>query len=106
MLESLGVAEAGGPAILTCPVGLDATQAVADGLATLVLAQESEIRATAGLTLAGLLPEALNLATPYAAAIAARSTNRAGAQALLALMTGAEGEARLREAGLRRTGSG
>jgi molybdate transport system substrate-binding protein len=79
--------------------GLDAVRAVAEGRAALAMAQVSEILAVPGITLVGPLPEAVNLITPYAAAIAARTTDGTGALALLRYLTSAEGQARFRDAG-------
>jgi molybdate transport system substrate-binding protein len=79
--------------------GLDAARAVAAGRAALVLAQVSEILAVPGVVLAGPLPAAVNLVTPYAAAIATRAADRGGALALLRILTGPVGLSRFREAG-------
>ncbi len=99
MLDTLGIGATMAPRTLLLPTGLEAAQAVAAGHATLALAQISEILSVPGLVLAGPLPEAVNMATPYAGAIASRAEDRHGAQALLRRLTSPAGQARFRAAG-------
>ncbi|HET8995756.1 MAG TPA: substrate-binding domain-containing protein [Acetobacteraceae bacterium] len=60
--------------------------------------QITEIKYTPGLTVAGPLPEALGLATVYAAAVAGRSVQPDAARRLVTLLTGPE-SLELRQAG-------
>jgi molybdate transport system substrate-binding protein len=99
MMDAMGIGTAMAPRSQLFQYGLDAVRAVAEGRAMLAMAQVSEILAVPGITLVGPLPEAVNLITSYAAAIAARTPDRTGALALLRYLTSAEGQARFRDAG-------
>lgn len=61
--------------------------------------QITEIVDTPGLAVAGPLPDALGLATVYAAAVAARSTQPDAARRLVTLLTGPDSAARRAECG-------
>lgn len=102
MLERFGIAEAVADRVVLFPHGVDAVRGAVEGRVALAMALESEIRATPGAMLVGLLPAAVNIATPFAAALTARSGNRAAALALLDRLGGPDGQALLRQAGFRR----
>ncbi|WP_137126352.1 substrate-binding domain-containing protein [Roseomonas sp. HF4] len=99
LIERLGIAEEMRARTLVFPGGGAAVQAVADGRAALALTQISEIIAVPGATLVGPLPDAAQLVTPYLGAVTARASDRDGALAFLAFLTGADGRARFRAAG-------
>lgn len=99
MLDSLGIGAATAPRRQYFYHGLEAVRAVADGQASLALAQLSEILGTPGVVLAGPLPEPLNLVSPYGAAVAARAAHPAQALALLRRLGRTDSRARFREAG-------
>ncbi|HYF08203.1 MAG TPA: substrate-binding domain-containing protein [Acetobacteraceae bacterium] len=99
MVERLGLVEALRERTLVFPGGGAAVQAVVEGRAALALTQVSEIIAVPGAVLAGLLPESLQLVTPYHGAVTTRAADREGALALLAALTDEAGRARFRAAG-------
>lgn len=99
LIERLGLAEAMRGRVLVFPGGGAAVGAVAEGRAALALSQISEIIAVPGAALVGPLPASAQLVTPYLGAITTRATDAAGARALLAALTGPEGQARFRAAG-------
>jgi molybdate transport system substrate-binding protein len=99
MMETMGIAPTMAPRSLVFTQGLDAAKAVAEGRATLVMTQISEILAVPGVRLVGPLPAAVNLVTPYNAALRTHAPDRAGAVALLRWLCSAEGRARFEHAG-------
>jgi molybdate transport system substrate-binding protein len=99
LVERLGLAEQMRPRTLVFPGGGAAVQAVAEGRAALAITQVSEIIAVPGAALVGPLPDSAQLVTPYLGAVATRATDREGAAAFLAFLTGPEGQARFRAAG-------
>jgi molybdate transport system substrate-binding protein len=99
MMEMMGIAETMAPRSLVFAQGLDAAKAVAEGRAALVMTQISEILAVPGVRLVGPLPAAVNLVTPYNAALRIHATERAGALALLRWLRSPEGRARFEDAG-------
>ena len=99
MMETMGVANTMAPRSLVFTQGLQAAQVVAEGRASLVMTQISEILAVPGVRLVGPLPAAVNLVTPYSAALPARLADRAGALALLGWLRNAAGRARFEQAG-------
>ena len=99
MLERLGIAAVVAARRMPFPRGVSAAEAVAEGRATLVITQLSEIMVVPGLTIVGLLPEDLQLVTTYAGAVAVAAAQPAAARALLAFLTGPEARSRFREAG-------
>jgi hypothetical protein len=76
-----------------------AVGAVAEGRAALAISQISEIIAVPGALLVGPLPDSAQLSTAYLGAVATAAADAAGAGALLAALTGPEGQARFRAAG-------
>lgn len=99
LIERLGLNEAMRGRVLVFPGGGAAVGAVADGRAAMAISQISEIIAVPGAALVGPLPDSAQLVTPYLGAIAARAADAEGARALLAALTGPEGQARFRAAG-------
>ena len=98
VLDRLGVREAMAPRIRNFANGAASMRALADeGVAgALGCTQASEIVATPGVEYAGPLRGEFELATVYSACLGPGSTDRAAAQRLIELMTGA-GQAALRE---------
>ena len=99
MFARLGVADALHAKAVLCKTGAEIVHAVASGSAAIGMTQASEIIGASGVAFAGYLPNAQNLTTLYAAAVATRSRNPKGASALLAFITGAAGADHLRRAG-------
>jgi molybdate transport system substrate-binding protein len=99
MFASLGVADAVHAKAVLGKTGQDIDSAVASGKASIGMTQASEIVGASGVTFAGYLPDAQNLVTVYAAAMAARSNNPKGAAAFLAFVTGPVGSDHFRRAG-------
>lgn len=80
--------------------GLDAVLKMARGEADLAVSFESEILPVKGAHFVGRLPDALQNPTVFEGAIAAASTNRADAKALLQDIAGPNGRAIILRAGL------
>jgi 4-carboxymuconolactone decarboxylase len=80
-----------------------AAEAVARGEAELGFTQISEILPVAGVTLAGPLPEPLQVLTGFAAAVATNSRTPDLARALIAVMTSASAAATITAAGMQPT---
>jgi molybdate transport system substrate-binding protein len=99
MFASLGVADAVHAKAVLCKTGKEIDQAVASGRAAIGMTQASEIIGASGVVFAGYLPDAQNLTTVYAAAVATRSSNPKGASAFLAFVAGSIGADHLRRAG-------
>jgi molybdate transport system substrate-binding protein len=99
LFQSLGIAEAMAPKSVLVQGGLAAT-AVTDGRADVVLQQASEIRAVPGVTLAGPLPDAIQMRTVYAGGLAAGSKDNAAAAAFLRAMSGPDARAAMATHGL------
>ena len=99
LIERLGLAEAMRGRVLIFPGGGAAVGAVAEGRAALAISQISEIIAVPGAVLVGPLPDSAQLSTAYLGAVATAAADAAGAGALLAALTGPEGQARFRAAG-------
>lgn len=99
IFASLGVADAVHAKAVLCKTGKEIVKAVASGAATIGMTQASEMIGASGVAFAGYLPDALNLTTVYAAAMATRSNNPKGASAFLAFVTGPTGSGQLRRAG-------
>lgn len=99
LIERLGLAEPMRGRVLVFPGGGAAVGAVADGRAALAISQISEIIAVPGAALVGPLPDTAQLVTPYLGAVATRAVDPEAARALLAALTGNEGQARFRAAG-------
>jgi molybdate transport system substrate-binding protein len=99
MFTSLGVAEAVHAKAVLCKTGAEIVNAIASGRATIGMTQASEIIGGAGVAFAGYLPDAQNLTTAYAAAVAKGSTNPKAAIAFLEFVAGPVGSDHLRRAG-------
>ncbi len=102
VLERLGVTQAMAGRILPYPRGIQAVEAVRDGLSDMALTQSSEITAVPGVTLVAPLPLSLALITTYAGAVAAGAADPGGAAALLAALRSPQGQDRFVAAGLER----
>ena len=99
LLPQMGIAGQVMPKITrveTEPVG----NVVARGEAEIGIQQISELSAVKGVDLVGPFPAAVQRVSTFAVAIASQSKNRSGAQALIDLVTSAEGAAVLRQTGL------
>ena len=90
VLRDLGIEAAVRPYLRPFPNGATAMGHLAEASETNAIGctQITEITYTPGLTVAGALPEALGLATVYAAAVRAGTAQPAAAQALVARLTG------------------
>jgi molybdate transport system substrate-binding protein len=99
LFERLGIAAEVHANGLLCKTGGDVVRAVASGRATLGLTQAAELFGVEGLAFAGFLPDALQLVTVYAAAVAADSKFPQAAAAFIAFVTGPQGAERLRQSG-------
>jgi molybdate transport system substrate-binding protein len=99
MFASLGVADAVHAKAVLCKTGAEIVNAVASGRATIGMTQASEIIGADGIAFAGYLPDAQNLTTVYAAAIATRSRSPKAAIAFLEFVAGPVGSDHLRRSG-------
>ena len=99
MFASLGVADAVHAKAVLCKTGTEIVNSVASGQATIGMTQASEIIGGAGVAFAGYLPDAQNLTTVYAGAMATRSTSPKAAIAFLEFVAGPVGSDHLRRAG-------
>ena len=99
MFASLGIADAMHAKAVLCKTGAEIVAAVASGRATIGMTQASEIIGGSGVAFAGYLPDAQNLTTVYAAAVATRASNPKGATAFLEFIRGPAGSDQLRRAG-------
>ncbi|HLH90209.1 MAG TPA: substrate-binding domain-containing protein [Xanthobacteraceae bacterium] len=100
LLERLGIAPAVNAKAALGRNGHHVAELVADGTAELGISFLSELVAIKGVAIAGPLPAAVQNYTVYAAAIPAASKAREEANALIASLTRAEGDAVWRAAGL------
>jgi molybdate transport system substrate-binding protein len=85
-----------GRRIAATPVGT----VVARGDAEIGLQQLSELRAISGIRVVGLIPESLQLVTPFSGGVVSYSTNKAGAQALLRYLSSRQAGATIVATGL------
>ena len=99
LLERLGIANEIRPKA-KLKKGGHAADFVASGEADIVLQQMSEILPVKGVTLVGPLPAEIQNITTYSAAIAAKSTNREAAQALIKIFSGPQAAALLKAKGM------
>src|ERR1700722_14205426 len=99
MFSSLGVADAVHAKAVLCKTGAEIVNAVASGRATIGMTQAREIGGGAGVAFAGYLPDAQNLTTVYAGAMATRSTSPKAAIAFLAFVAGPSRPDHLRRPG-------
>jgi molybdate transport system substrate-binding protein len=100
LLERLGIAGAVNAKAALGRNGHHVAELVADGTAELGISFLSELVAIKGVTIAGPLPAELQNYTVYAAAVAAASTMRDEARALIASLTRADASPAWRAAGL------
>ena len=87
LFEKMGLAEVLKPKLRLYPDGLQAMEAGARGDVALGLGQISEILPVAGVELAGVLPDSLQLRTVYAVSRSSHSGNPAAAQRLYEFLT-------------------
>ena len=99
LLKDLGVADAVNAKAKLIPGGAVAEH-IANGEAELGLHQISEIVAVKGAALVGPLPKEIQNTTTYAAGLGASTQNKAAAQALMQVFTGAEAAAVLKSKGM------
>ena len=89
-LAELGIADAvSGKAVLRNG-GLVVMQAVAEGKAAFGVTQASEIIASPGVEMIGYIPDEVQLATAYGAAVTRKAEHGEAARAFLAYLTGAK----------------
>ena len=100
LLETMGIAEAMKPKIVYQTQGSEVAEAVASGAAEFGITFVSELVPNPGLIVAGTFPDAIQLPTIYAVAIATAAPNKEGARALLDMLAGDEGRAALINIGL------
>jgi molybdate transport system substrate-binding protein len=91
VLQRLGIAAEVAPRLTVLPFGGDVIEGVAQGRFEIGVSQSSEILAHPGVTLLGSLPEPLARRTHYAVAKAAGAG--AAADAFIAFLRGAQGQA-------------
>jgi molybdate transport system substrate-binding protein len=101
VLERLGIADEVASRLRVFPNGATAMRALAasDARRPIGCTQATEIIATKGVVLSGPLPPGCELATTYTAGVTTRAASPAQAQALIALLTGAEQRELRRRAG-------
>jgi molybdate transport system substrate-binding protein len=99
LFQTLGIADAMAPKSVLVNGGL-AAEAVADGRATIVVHQISEIISVPGVTLVGPLPPEIQSETIYAGAIASNTAAPDAARAFLAALTDPAAHAVLIEKGM------
>jgi molybdate transport system substrate-binding protein len=100
VLGRLGIAEAMQPKTVLVPFGVEAIDKVAKGEVELAASQSSEILATPGVELAGLLPPPHHNSTTYVAVMPAAARNRDAAAAYLRFLSQPAIVARTRGLGL------
>lgn len=90
LLGDMGLAERLRPHIRLFPDGAAAVEALARGEVAVAMGQISEIRPVAGVDLVGPLPDALQLRTVYAAAVAAHAARPEAARRAIAFLRSPE----------------
>jgi molybdate transport system substrate-binding protein len=100
MLERIGVGPAVASKATLQPDGAQVAAAVASGQAALGLTFISELKPNRQVEVVGPLPDSLQNATLYAAAVSARSQDAADARAFIAFAASATERARLKAAGV------
>lgn len=100
LLGRMGIAEQMKPKVVYRSQGLEVANAVAKGEAEMGITFTSELAPNKGVKVAGLLPEAIQLPTIYAAAIVSGAANEAAARAYVRALAGADGRAAITKAGL------
>lgn len=99
MLEQMGLADAVNSKANLQKDGLDVMKEVAEGRAAIGVTQASEVKAVAGVDLAGYLPEAQQLVSTYTAGVTPAGAKNEAAAAFLAYITGPDGKAAFKAAG-------
>ena len=89
-LAELGIADAVASKAVLRNGGLIVMQAVAEGKAAFGITQASEIIASPGVEMIGYVPDEVQLATAYAAAVTRNAKSRDAARAFLAYLSGPE----------------
>jgi molybdate transport system substrate-binding protein len=100
LLQRMGIADAMKTKIVYRTQGAEVAEAVARGEAELGVTFTSELRPNAGVKIAGVLPDALQLPTIYAGAVTTAAESGEAARALLRALAGPAGAAALTKAGL------
>ena len=90
LLESWGLLEALQKRIVQAPPGVPVGSLVASGAVALGFQQLSELMRLEGITVVGVLPEAVAITTVFSAAVCAASTQREDLTRLLAFMASNE----------------
>lgn len=91
VLDQLGVADQIKPKAVLRDDGFTVTKAVVDGAAAMGFTQTTEILAVPGAEVGGLLPDAYQLTSSYAAALTKEGEKNEAAKALYAAITGPKG---------------
>ena len=101
MLQQLGIATDVADRLKIFPNGATAMREMAASKARRPIGctQSTEIISTEGVTLSGSLPQGCDLATTYTAGVTVSAAHPQQAQALIALLTGAEQQERREQAG-------
>jgi len=99
LIGRLGIAAVIRSKLVLCANGRDVAQRVARGEAEVGITFVSEFIPVPGVRVAAMLPESLQNYTTYVAAVAARSTNKRSAEAVLRHLTSPEARQVLRAAG-------
>ena len=90
LFESWGLLEALQKRIVQAPPGVPVGSLVASGAVALGFQQLSELMSLEGITVVGVLPEAVAITTVFSAAVCAASTQREDLASLLAFMASTE----------------
>lgn len=90
LFESWGLLEALQKRIVQAPPGVPVGSLVASGAVALGFQQLSELMSLEGITVVGVLPEAVAITTVFSAAVCAASTQREDLTSLLAFMASTE----------------
>lgn len=100
LIDRLGIRDEVQAKSLVIPQGLTAAE-VAAGRAALAIQQMSELRAVAGVRIAGPLPPDCQQTTDFSAAVFAEAADRAGAERFIAVLTGEEARRAYLDIGLK-----
>lgn len=100
LLGRMGIADQMKSKIVYRNQGSEVADAVAKGEAEIGITFTSELAPNKGVKVAGTLPAAVQSPTTYAAAIVVGGANEAAARAYLRALTGEEGRAAIKKAGL------
>jgi molybdate transport system substrate-binding protein len=100
LFERWGMADAVAGKTVQAPPGVPVASLVAKGEVALGFQQLSELLNVAGITIAGPLPEPVQIVTVFSAGIAANTSRADAVRALLAFMNAPEAEAAKRRQGM------